>query len=162
MTALLLYAYCVGVYSSRIAAPQSGHLVPMLDQVSPDCGRPPDKALADAGYWAPENLAACEQRGIDVYISTRRARHGEPPPELVGDGSPRANMDAKLSTDDARAVYRRRKAIVEPVFGQIKEARGFRRFLLRGMRKAEGEWSMLVATHNLLKLFRHAAHFAPA
>ena len=82
--------------------------------------------------------------------------------ERMGEHSPRARMEAKLSTDEARALYARRKAIVEPVFGQIKEVRGFRRFLLRGMRKVAGEWSMLTATHNLLKLFRNASQAAPA
>lgn len=143
-------------------APDNGQLVPMLDQVSHNCGRPPDKGLADAGYWTPDTPTACDQRDIDIYISTRRAPHGKAPPDRMDGDSARARMEAKLSTDEARALYARRKAIVEPVFGQIKEARGFRRFLLRGMRKVAGEWSMLTATHNLLKLFRNATQAGPA
>ena len=64
-------------------------------------------------------------------------------------------MRAKLATDEGRAIYARRKATVEPVFGQIKEPRGFRRFLLRGMEKVQGEWALVCAGHNLLKLWRH-------
>jgi len=143
-------------------APDNGQLVPMLDQVSQTCGRAPQKGLGDAGYWAPDNPTACEQRDIDIYISTRRARHGNSPADPFDGDSPRATMEAKLSTSEARALYASRKAIVEPVFGQIKEVRGFRRFLLRGMRKVAGEWSMLTATHNLLKLFRNAPLAAQA
>lgn len=63
-------------------------------------------------------------------------------------------MQRKLRTKDGRAVYARRKAIVEPVFGQIKQARGIRQFLLRGLEKAQGEWALICLTHNVLKMHR--------
>ena len=66
-------------------------------------------------------------------------------------------MAAEVQTPEGKAVYARRKVIVEPVFGQIKEARGFRRFLLRGLANIRGEWRLVCLTHNLLKLWRHAA-----
>ncbi len=72
----------------------------------------------------------------------------------------RAAMAAKLTTAEGKAIYARRKCIVEPAFGQIKQARGFRRFSFRGLEKVRGEWSFVCATHNLLKLFRHG--FRPA
>jgi transposase len=136
--------------------PDNHHLQPMLEQTAQTAGRLPDAAAADAGYWAPENAEYGEKRGVALYISTRRAHHGQPSPPSPDDDSPRSKMTRELATEAGRAIYARRKAIVEPVFGQLKEARGFRRFLLRGLRSVGGEWAMLAATHNLLKLFRHS------
>ena len=136
--------------------PDNHHLQPMLEQTARNVGRLPDAAAADAGYWTSENALYGETHGVDLYISTRRAHHGQPPPTVAPDDSPRGTMARKLASDVGRAVYARRKAIVEPVFGQVKEARGFRRFLLRGLRKVGGEWALLTATHNLLKLLRHS------
>jgi transposase len=140
--------------------PDNHHLEPMLEQAAANLGRLPTAAVADAGYWTPDNAAYGETHGVDLYISTRRARRGRPPPAPPLDDSPRSRMTRKLLSDAGRALYKRRKAIVEPVFGQIKEARGFRRFLMRGLRKVGGEWAMLAATHNLLKLFRHSMRLA--
>ena len=142
--------------------PDNHHLQPMLEQATQNVGRRPEAAAADAGYWAPENVEYGEAQGIDLYISTRRAHRGRPPPPPPDDTSPRSIMARKLASKAGGAIYARRKAIVEPVFGQIKEARGFRRFLLRGLRKVGGEWAMLTATHNLLKLFRHSMKPASA
>ena len=115
---------------------------------------------------ATENAAWCEQQGIDAYISTRRTRHGPSPPEgeepEVEPTTAKERMAAKVATEKGRAMYRQRKFIPEPGFGQIKEARGFRRFLLRGMPKVRLEWSLVCTTHNLLKLFRASAGGEPA
>jgi len=143
--------------------PDNSHLEPMLAQVENNCGALPVAALADAGYWQPNDIAAVEERGVDLYVSTRRQKHGTAPPGGSDDtpadnnsaGEAKVTMDAKLQTDTGRALYALRKTIVEPVFGQIKECRGFRRFLLRGLRKVNAEWSLITATHNLLKLHRH-------
>jgi hypothetical protein len=135
--------------------PDTSHLQPMLDQSTQNCGQPPTAAVADAGFWSPENAAYGETHGVDVYISTARQRHGGDAAPLPNGDDARSEMARKLATDVGRQQYARRKWVVEPVFGQIKEARGFRRFLLRGLRKVGGEWSMLSATHNLLKLFLH-------
>lgn len=143
--------------------PDNSHLQPMLNQTRDNGGALPKVALGDAGYWKPDNVTDAEKCGIDLYVSTRRRKHGaEPPggsdPDPVAaddnDDNARTQMNAKLQTDQGRAHYARRKAIVEPVFGQIKECRGFRRFLLRGLQKVIGEWSLVTATHNLLKLHR--------
>jgi hypothetical protein len=140
--------------------PDTNHLLPMLEQARESCGALPESTLADAGYWKPDNVAAAEAFGVDLYVSTRRQKHGTAPagestePDPNDNDGARVKMAAKLQTDVGRALYARRKAIVEPVFGQIKEARGFRRFLLRGLPKVIGEWSLVTATHNLLKLYR--------
>ena len=137
--------------------PDAEYLVPMLDRVVDNCGRPPDKASADNGYYSESNVERATSRGIDVYIATGRTKHGRAgaPRSDADAGTAKARMKAKLATDEGRAVYARRKAIVEPVFGQIKN-RGFRQFLLRGIEKVRGEWALIGLSHNLLKLHRAA------
>ena len=115
--------------------------------------------LADAGYCSEENLAAMAETTIDAYISTRKQKHGERPGPCPRGPLPSTatridRMSRKLLTKVGAAIYARRKAIVEPVLGQIKQARGFRQFLLRGVEKVRGEWSLVCTTHNILKLYR--------
>ena len=118
----------------------------------------PEKLSADSGYWSKDNAEFCAELGVDAHIATGRLEHGERPPPVRG--RPPKNLDAKgkmsrkLRTKAGRVVYAKRKAIVEPVFGQCKEGRGFRRFLLRGLDKMRGEWSLICVGHNLLKLYR--------
>jgi transposase len=147
-------------------SPDNGNLVPMIILTKQNCGVAPTKAVADAGFWKPEAPEACNQLGTEVYISTARVKHGaqNAAPEPAGtdpeavvapqEQSEREQMRRKLETEEGRRTYARRKAIVEPVFGQVKEARGFRRFLLRGLEKVEAEWALICTGHNLLKLFR--------
>jgi transposase len=130
----------------------------LVDQVKDNTGRSPRRLLADAGYASEENFAALEARGIDAYIALGRDRHGAPLPppprgRIPASLSRRDRMGRKLRTKAGRAHYARRKAIVEPVFGQIKEARGFRRFSLRGLEQVRAEWLLVAAVHNLGKLF---------
>lgn len=137
--------------------PDVEHLVPMIERVIESCGKAPAKVSADAGYFSEENVAAVEKLGVDPYIATGRAKHGEHPPQVRGrppaNMTPKQRMTRKLATKKGAAVYKQRKAIVEPVFGYIKEGRGLRSFLLRGLDKARGEWSLICTTHNLLKLY---------
>ena len=96
---------------------------------------------------------------IDAYVSTRKQKHGERPGPCPRGPLPKTatiidQMARKLHRKVGAAVYARRKAIVEPVIGQIKQARGFRQFLLRGFEKVQGEWSLVCTTHNMLKLYR--------
>ena len=140
-------------------ANDSRQLLPMLKQVEANMGRKPDVVSADAGYWSEANATDETVAGIDLHIATGRVKHDQtmttasgPPPESA---TPKQAMQHKLRTEAGRAVYKRRKAIVEPVFGQIKEQRGFRRFSLRGLEKARAEWKLVCATANLLKLFRY-------
>jgi transposase len=114
-------------------------------------------ATLDNGYYSEAAVEALEHLGFDPYIATERQRHSTPgtaasdPPATAQE-----RMAAKVRTPQGRALYARRKVIVEPVFGQIKEDRGFRRFLLRGLAKIRGEWRLVCLTHNLLKIWRHA------
>jgi len=134
-------------------------LVPMLEQVKVLAGSKPQRATADAGYFSEGSVTDRSLEGIDLFVAPDRQKHSEavvvatgpPPPELSGVAD---QMRYKLRTPEGRAVYKRRKAVVEPVFGQIKEGRGFRRFLLRGLGNVAAEWKLICATHNLLKLFR--------
>jgi transposase len=152
------HAQVIVVASVTQEANDKKQLVPMLEQVKVLTGRPPQQATADAGYFSEKSVTDPKLKGIDLLVAPDRQKHGEEVP--CGAGPPPAEagvveqMRHKLRTVEGRAVYKLRKAVVEPVFGQIKEQRGFRRFLLRGLAKVEAEWKMICATHNLLKLFR--------
>ena len=147
----------------------SPRLTPMLDQVEanlvaigvPEGERRAKVFSADAGYCSEANLQALADRQVDAYIATGREKHHGRGVDVAADASPaksrtplRAAMRAKLQTVEGRATYARRKCIVEPVHGLIKQARGFRQFLLRGLTKVSGEFTLIVLTHNLLKLWR--------
>jgi len=132
---------------------------PVMEDVKKRTGQTPKKASLDAGYYSDDNVAYLESEKIDGYIATGRQKHGDKiPPSPRGripkDATTKDKMARKLRTVQGRATYSKRKHIVEPVFGQIKEARGFRRFLLRGLENVTCEWDIVCLTHNLLKLFR--------
>jgi transposase len=134
-------------------------LVPMIRTIEQQSGALPAQLLADAGYCSDDNLAAIATTSIDAYISTRKQKHGERPGPCPRGPLPQTatrvdRMTRKLHTKVGAAVYAARKAIVEPVIGQIKHARGFRQFLLRGVEKVQGEWALVCTTHNILKLHR--------
>ena len=134
-------------------------LTPMITTIEHQSGITPTQLLADAGYCSEANLTAIVDSPIDVYISTRKQKHGERPGPCPRGPLPKTatiidRMARKLHRKVGAAVYARRKAIVEPVIGQIKQARGFRQFLLRGFEKVQGEWSLVCTTHNVLKLYR--------
>jgi transposase len=139
--------------------PDVEHLVPMLERTIVNTAQIPRTFIADAGYWSEDNAAACEQRGVDPHIATGRLPHGQPPPPIYGpipkDLDAKGRMARKLRKKEGRKIYAKRKTIVEPVFGQAKEGRGLRRFLLRGLEKVNGEWLLWGTTHNLNKLWRH-------
>lgn len=135
-------------------APDQEHFIPLLEQAHGHLGRHPRRVSGDAGYYADTHVTYCQKRQIDPYLAVARTRHGPPDPsEPEPEGTPmRRAMAAKLRTEGGRSIYGRRKAIVEPVFGQIKGARGFRRFSLRGLEKVRSEWTLVTLCHNLLKL----------
>jgi len=130
----------------------------MVKQIKQNTGRQPREFSADAGYCSEGNLAVLARHHVDSYIATGRQRHGE----ASATGRRRAQgtrvneMRTKLARAGRRSRYRLRKSVVEPVFGQIKQARGFRQFLLRGLQKVRGEWSLICTVHNLLKLVKAA------
>ena len=113
-------------------------------------------ATLDNGYYSEAAVVALETLGFDPYIATGRQRHHGPQAEASATpATVQERMAAKVRTPAGKALYARRKVIVEPVFGQIKEARGFRRFLLRGLATIRGEWRLVCLTHNLLKIWRY-------
>jgi transposase len=113
-------------------------------------------ATLDTGYYSEAAAQALEACGFDPYMATGRQKHHTPEAETsAAPATAQERMAAKVRTPDGKALYARRKVIVEPVFGQIKEARGFRRFLLRGLQKIRGEWRLVCLGHNLLKLWRY-------
>jgi transposase len=130
-------------------------LLPMVDAVEAMTGARPEEASADTGYCSEANLAGLEARDIRGYVATGRQKHGTASAAGTGDkrrGSRVAAMATRLKRGAWRSRYRLRKQVVEPVFGQIKQARGFRQFLLRGLAKVKAEWAIVCAVHNLLKL----------
>jgi hypothetical protein len=146
-------------------APDARQLEPALDQLTDnldaiDAELPEDAALtADAGYFSEENVRITAAHGLDAHIATGRFKHSEPlPPAPRGpvakDATPKQRTARKLRTKNGRAVYSRRKVIVEPVFGQIDTVQDGRRLLLRGKKAAREQWRFHCAIHNLLKLHR--------
>ena len=135
-------------------------LAPLLDQVGKNKGTKPVMASADTGYWSLAQVSDKRVEGINLHVATQRDKHGASPKPIRASTDPPEDVSAleqmrqKLQSEAGRAVYRMRKAIVEPVFGQIKECRRFRRFSLRGLAKVRAEWRLICLTHNLLKLFR--------
>ena len=121
----------------------------------------PEKLLADAGYASEENFAALDDQDPDCYVATRNMKKNPSPRTgrrgpLKKDATLVDRMDRKVSTKKGNALYRRRQQLIEPVFGQIKQARGIRGFSRRGKSAADSEWKLICGTHNLLKLYRRA------
>ncbi|HTE93569.1 MAG TPA: transposase, partial [Bradyrhizobium sp.] len=129
-----------------------GQLVPLIEAIETNLGRKPEQASADSGYCSEANLEALEAHGVDGYVAPGRAKHPTAENGKIG-GPLTQRMRKKIDDGGFETPYRLRKQVVEPVFGQIKQARGFRQFLLRGVEKVRAEWAMICTAHNLLKLF---------
>ena len=144
---------------SQQAADQ-GQLVPMVEQVTLTQGQAPEKVSADAGYWTESDIEQLEADGVEPFVAPKRLRRARwremtaPRGRIPQSLSRRDRMLRKLCTRRGRAEYQKRETSAEPVFGQLKEALGFRQFLLRGHRKAQGEWSLICMANNILKLMR--------
>ncbi len=143
-------------------ANDKAQVAPMLEAIETNTGgEKPKRLSADSGYFSEANAEHLREEGVDAYVAAGRTKHGENPLPAVPrgripkDATAGERMKRKLRTIKGRATYSKRKAIVEPVFGQIKEIRGFRRFSFRGQEKVRAEWSLICLTHNLLKLFRN-------
>src|SRR6266851_4997335 len=130
------------------------HLVGLVEQITTHLQAAPEQISADAGYCSEDNLAALDTRKIDTHIATGRQKHGTAAPAArpAKPDSRVAAMAEKLRAAGYQGPYRLRKQVVEPVFGQIKQARGFRQFLRRGLAAVRHEWSLICTVHNLLKL----------
>lgn len=150
------------IVAADVTAQQNdgAQLVPMLDQIEANTGSKPVQVSVDAGYCSEENIAALEEKQIDGYVATGRQKHGSPSAtgcEEKKQGPRVTAMREKLRAGGWESPYRLRKHTVEPVFGQVKEARGFRRFLHRGTEKVRAEWRLICTAHNLLKLAARVA-----
>ena len=131
----------------------------MVEETIGNVGAVPKEVSADAGYYSAKAVDGLYDLGVDPFVAPEKTRHGrvlEPAPRgRIPKGlSPRDRMRRKLRTKRGRERYALRMETVEPVFGQIKQGRGFRQFLLRGLEKVNSEWSLICTGHNLLKLFR--------
>lgn len=134
-------------------------LIPMIERVREQAGQKVQQVLADSGYCSEENLRKAAKKKVDLYVATGKQKHNQPVPSSPRGRIPKSatlveRMKRKLMSKAAQGIYARRKTIVEPVFGQIKQAQGFRQFLLRGVGKVRSEWALVCATHNMLKLYR--------
>lgn len=136
-------------------SPDNAHLIPMLRRVAQNLGKLPTAASADSGYYSEANVREVGDE-VDLYVPPNQ-REGKAP-KTSGPGTRAGEvagaMRNKLQSNEGKALYKLRKAIVEPVFGQTKEGRGFRRFSFRGLAKVAAEWDFVCLTHNLLKLFQ--------
>jgi len=121
-------------------------------------GHNPQAVSGDYGYFSEQNVTYLQQAGIDPYLATKRKGRSVSGPAPRGriptDATVKQRMARKLRTKQGQKIYAKRKQTAEPVFGQIKQARGFRQFLLRGLEAVQAEWRLICLTHNLLKLFR--------
>jgi transposase len=138
------------------SSPDVNELKPAIDSIKTKLNAKPEAVVADAGYWSEQNVRMLEKQKIEAFIATEKQKHGivevaprgRPPKNLTL----RQRMARKLRTQRGRKIYSRRKELAEPVFGQIKQARGFRQFLRRGLGRVGEEWSLVCTAHNLLKL----------
>jgi hypothetical protein len=141
------------------AANDKQQVVPLIEAIEEQAGQRPKEVLADNGYCSEENLKYLAKRRMAGFVATEKQKHGEwcepcKRGSIPKDASRVERMKRKLKTKVGAAVYARRKCMVEPVFGQIKQARGFRQFLLRGLHKVRGEWALICMTRNPLKFHK--------
>jgi transposase len=134
-------------------------LKPVVEAMREQSGQKPAEVVSDSGYCSEANLQYLEQKKIEGFVATDRESYrdrSQPGPRgpLPKEATRVDRMRRKLQTKVGAAIYSKRKTVVEPVFGQIKQVRGFRQFLLRGLEKVKGEWAMVCLTHNILKLHR--------
>ena len=131
----------------------------MMEENIDNVGAVPREVSADAGYQSAKAVDELYALGVDPFVAPEQTRHGRVVPpaprgRIPSHLSPRDRMRRKLQTRRSRQRYALRMQTVEPVFGQIKQGRGLRQFLLQGLEKVNGEWSLICTGHNLLKLFR--------
>ena len=134
-------------------------LVPLIEQIEENLGEIPDRVLTDSGYFSIDNVEYVDGNFMEPFICRDRTKHSEDPQPAPRGPIPKDmsivdRMCRKLKTKEGRKIYSKRKESVEAVFGQIKQARGFRQFLLRGLEKVKAEWRLICLGHNLLKMWR--------
>jgi transposase len=141
------------------AANDKEQLIPMSEQVEENTGEVPDRVLADNGFFSEVNIEYTVKNHSEPFIAPERIKHGDKPEPAPKGRIPQDmgvvdRMRRKFKTKQGRETYSKRMESVEPVFGQIKEARGIRSFLLRGLEQVKAEWTLICLTHNILKLWR--------
>jgi transposase len=141
------------------AANDKQQMVPLIEAIEEQSGQKPEGVLADNGYCSDENLKYLARKRMEGFVATGKQKHGQQNQPCKRGPLPKGasqveHMERKLETKVGAAVYATRKFIVEPVFGQIKQARGFRQFLLRGIEKVRGEWALVCMAHNILKFHK--------
>jgi hypothetical protein len=141
------------------AANDKQQMKPVVEVIQEQSGQKPAEVVSDRGYCSEANLGYLEKKKIEGFVAVDRESYRDRekpcPRGPLPKGATRVDcMRRKLQTKKGAAIYSTRKTVVEPVFGQIKEARGFRHFLLRGLKKVQGEWAIVCLTHNILKLHR--------
>jgi transposase len=140
------------------------NLAPMVDRIVEGLGQPPAHTIADNGYFSEAGIWLATARGTEPLIAAGRTKHGEQPVPVRGrmpeNLTAKQRMKRKLSTKRGHALYALRKTIVEPVFGQMKAARGFRQFLMRGLKAVRAEWDLVCTAHNILKMWRAGVKLA--
>jgi transposase len=141
------------------AANDKQQLIPLLEKIEEQSGQKPQGVVVDSGYCSEQNLKYLDKRRIEGFVATEKQKHSQRSEPCKRGPLPKGasrveRMERKLQTKVGAAVYATRKCIVEPVFGQIKQARGFRQFLLRGLEKVRGEWALICMTHNILKFHK--------
>jgi hypothetical protein len=145
------------------SANDARQLVPMAETIIANVGKLAETTTADAGYFSAEAVEHSSLQGTNLLVPPSRQKHGaEPAPgstEITASAAER--MRCKVASEEGRALYKMRKAIVEPVFGQMKECRGLRRVILRGFAAASDEFQLMALGHNLLKLFRYRPRLLP-
>ena len=134
----------------------------MMEETKDNVGLVPREVSANAGYYSAQAVDEIVALGVEPFVAPEQTLHGRVAPSaprgrIPSHLSARDRMRRKLQTKRGRQRYAQRMQTVEPVFGQIKQCRGFRQFLLRGLKKVSGEWSLICTGHNLLKLFRWGA-----
>jgi transposase len=141
------------------AANDKRQMVPLIEAIEEQSGQKPEGVVADNGYCSDENLKYLARKRMEGFVATGKQKHSQRRGPCQRGSLPREasrveRMERKLETKVGAAVYATRKFIVEPVFGQIKQARGFRQFLLHGIEKVRGEWALICMTHNILKFHK--------
>ncbi len=162
--------HCQVIVATRVSqqANDKGELKPVVERLKANLdGAKPGRMTTDNGYFSEENVTYLVEEQIDGYVATGRIKHGinplsVPRGRIPKDASLKQRMSRKLRTLRGRAIYAKRKEISEPVFGQIKQVRGFRQFLLRGLSKVSAEWDLICLGHNMLKLFKSNWRLATA
>jgi transposase len=151
---------CQVIVAARVTSAEHDRqqLVPNVKEVEQNVGRKPQQVSADCGYYDPDHLEDEYLKDVQLYLPpVPEPRAGEKASRWARNGPLLERLRAQSQRPEAQAIYRLRQGIVEPIFGQIKQCRSFRQFLLRGLRKVNSEWRIICATHNLLKLYRFGA-----